>query len=366
MSANPSVPVWSATLNQLLPDLGKPLRKALAVFSIGLAVASHCHSTRVASCTPAPAAPASKRRRLERLLANPRLDAEAVTASLVRSLAEAWAGARPRRHWVLIIDETDRDEQIRSLQILLAYKRRAIPLAVRAYRPDFRGRPRLLMRLLGLIRRHLPAGAPVTVLADRGLAWPQLVRFCEKSGWHYVLRIQRQTAVWPEGAETHARADALLPARRGRAFTCRARVFKVAGWHDCYFTAVQAGGARGAREPGLLISDRPGASRHYRRYGQRTWCEETFRDEKSGGFCWRQSRVDDPAHATRLLVVMMLATLLCLAVGSHVVKRGLRRSLDPHARRLWSYFRLGLRWLSNTFVSTDRPGPPLPVPLVPL
>jgi hypothetical protein len=359
MSVHPSVSVWSATLNQLLPGIRLPVRKAVALFSLAMVLACHCFSSRIAALVPTSAAVASSRRRFERLLANPHLDDEQVTAALVRGFAEAWPG----RPWTLIIDETDKDDRIRSAQILLAYKRRAIPLAVGAFRPNKRGRPALILRLLKLIRDNLPADTQVTVVTDRGLSWPKLLRFCEKSGWHYVLRIQSQTSVWPEAAEAYSRADTFIPGRKNKPFTCRARVFKVAGWCDCWFTAVRA---KGSKEPGLLISDQPGAWRQYRRYGQRPWCEEAFRDEKSSGFCWRQSHVEDPAHATRLLVVMMLAMLLCLALGSHLVKRGLRRLLDPHIRRLWSYFTLGLRWLWHLFAFPTESRLPLPVPLVPV
>ena len=360
MNAHPIVDVWQATVHQLLEGISQPLREALAVLSLGMALGRHCHSSRIAACTPSAATPASSRRRLERLLANPHLKAAQVTAALVRSLAAAC----PERPWVLIIDETDRDEQIRTLQILLAYKHRALPLAVQAYRPDFgQGRrPRLLWRLLGIIHRALPAGTSVTVLVDRGLAWPDLVRCCQKWGWHYVLRIQGQTAVWPQGQNTSRRADAWLPPVGAPPFGGWARVFKVHGWLECYFTAVQV---PGAQEPALLISDAPGAWRMYRRYGRRTWCEEAFRDEKSSGFCWRQSQVHDPAHATRLLVVMLLAMYVCVVLGALLIQRGWRRRFDPHPQRLWSYFKLGLCGLAHAFVAPHT-GPPLPVPLVPV
>src|SRR5437867_1800894 len=117
MSAHPSVSVWTDTLNHLLGDLQKPIRKALALMSMAMALARNCHSSRIACAAPTTTVPASSRRRLERLLANPHLNSEAVTASLVRSLALAY----PNRRWILIIDETDRDEKIRSMQILLAF-----------------------------------------------------------------------------------------------------------------------------------------------------------------------------------------------------------------------------------------------------
>lgn len=359
MSAAASLTAWTESLNQLLPSLGKPARKALSVLSMGMALARHCHAGRVAACAPSAAAPASTRRRAERWLASRRLDPAAVAADLARSLAAAWPAGRA---WTLIVDETDRDERVRSMQVLLAYRRRAVPLACRAYRPTFGGgrRPRLLLGLLRLVARHLPAGARVTLLADRGLAWPCLLRFCRAAGWHCVLRVQGQTAVWPAGWPRHVRADALAPADPAHGpVACAARAFRAAGWVDCHVTAARGPGGR----PWLLVGDEPGGPRRCRRYARRTWCEEAFRDQKSGGFGWRDSRVDDPAHATRLRVVMGLAMLLCLALGGQVVRRGLRRRLDPHGARRLSYFQLGLRWLAHQCLAAARP--PLPPVLLP-
>ena len=48
---------------------------------------------------------------------------------------------------------------------------------------------------------------------------------------------------------------------------------------------------------------------------------------------------------------MALATLLCLSAGTHVMKRGLRKLLEPARRRLLSVFQLGLRWLRDCLVN---------------
>jgi hypothetical protein len=365
VSATASLASWTRSLNELLAGgLRKPVRTAAAVLSLAIALARHCHGGRVAACAPsAAAAPASTRRRLERWLGNPGLDADAVTASLVRALAAAWPADR---RWVLIVDETDRDDRLRSLQVLVAYKRRAIPLACRAYHPTFGGgrRPRRLLRLLGLVARNLPPGTHVTVVADRALAWPSLARACAELGLHYVLRVQGQTAVWRDGEATPCRADALAPPRPGVVRTWPARVFRVAGWVPCHFTAARA---PGTSEPWLLVCDEPGGgARRCRAYATRAWCEPTFRDEKSGGFGWRDSRVDDPRRATRLLVLIGLAVLLCLALGARVVRRGLRRRLDPHAARRLSYFQLGLRWLARDAVGDGgQAARPIPIALAP-
>jgi hypothetical protein len=81
-----------------------------------------------------------------------------------------------------------------------------------------------------------------------------------------------------------------------------------------------------------------------------------FRDEKSQGFQWQRSRVTDPTHSLRLLVVMALATLLALSLGTWVLKTGRRSFLKATRRRLLSLFQLGLRWLRYA-LDHDQPLP---------
>ena len=76
-------------------------------------------------------------------------------------------------------------------------------------------------------------------LADRGLAWPAVLRFCRAAGWHCVLRVQGQTAVRPAGWPRHCRADALAPADPAYGpVACAARAFRNAGWVDCHVMAI--------------------------------------------------------------------------------------------------------------------------------
>jgi hypothetical protein len=195
----------------------------------------------------------------------------------------------------------------------------------------------------------------VKLLADRGLAWPALARFCRDRGWHYVLRLQGQTRLRdPDGGRERAVRDLLRGGRLRRfARVDGVAVFKKAGWvRGCCVTAVRE---RGCKSPWYLLSDRPAGYARVRRYCQRMWSEQTFRDEKSGGQRWRESRVDDPAHATRLLMLIALATWLCLLTGLQVVRRGWRRRLDCHRRRMLSYFRIGLLWLHAMLLRPDQP-----------
>jgi hypothetical protein len=297
----------------------------------------------MAVAVPGRAKPASERRRLERLLANRRLRAEKVMAQLAQAVLACWAGCP----LLLILDETPQGNHLRCLKVSAAYRGRAQPLLGVCYRPDRLPEPlpRLIWKLLRRVARCLPPQADVTLLADRGLAWPLLVDCCQLLGWHYVLRVQGQTRLRvADGREVALQQLAPGPGRR---WLGSGRVFKKAGWRPVQVVAVWE---PGYREPWLLITDLPASLRWCRGYAKRTWTEELFRDEKSQGFCWQKSRVHDPAHAQRLVLLIALATLLALSLGTWVVKRGLRHHLESTRRRLLSFFQLGLRWLKAALV----------------
>jgi hypothetical protein len=339
MSASDIVRDWERCVrHDLLPQLHGHQAKALAHFSFAMALTHHCHSGRLAANVPTPATAASAQRRWERLLANPRWQPTRVMQDLGAAVLRPWAG----RPLLLLLDETPKANDLRCLKLCVAYRQRALPLASSCYRPHRLPRPlpQLVRGLLRAARRQLPPGSDVTLLADRGLAWPLLVDWCVEHGWHYVLRLQSDTRVQVEGQPEQRVAD--LVGRPGRRWLGPARAFKKAGWRD---GEVVATWERGCREPWLLLTDRPASLRHCRTYGKRMWVEEGFRDEKSQGFHWEKSRVVDPVHAHRLLVVLALAMLLAVSVGTELVKRGRRGELDTRRRRRLSMVQLGLRWL---------------------
>ena len=201
--------------------------------------------------------------------------------------------------------------------------------------------PELVVDLLRRVAACLPRGAEVTLLADRGLAWPIVVDACHELGWHYVLRLLGQTRVrTPDGREC---AVAELAPHPRACWHGEALVFKKAGWRAAAVAACWPPDGDG---PWLLVSDRDDGERLFRRYAKRVWTEELFRDEKSSGFRWGESHVTDPEHAARLTLLLALATYLTLAVGTRVVQAGLRRFLESTRRRMLSFSTLGIRWIA--------------------
>lgn len=340
MSAPSILYAWRRRVREdLLPGLHGHQRKALADLSFALAEARHCHSGRLAAAAVGSATPAAARRRLERLLANPRLDPDAAWRSLAGAALAGWAGPR----LVLILDETPNHNDLRCLKLTLAYRKRALPLFAVCYAPGRQGgpMPRVVPALLRRAAACLPEGAEVTLLADRGLAWPAVVDACAALGWHYVLRLLGPTRV--RTADGRERSAAELAPRPGASWRGVAEVYKKSGWRAAAVAACWPAGAEG---PWLLVSDRDDGPRLFARYAKRTWAEESFRDEKSSGFRWGESRVRDPAHAARLVLLMALAMHLALGLGSRAVRAGLRRLVDTARRRKLSYFQIGLRLLT--------------------
>lgn len=191
------------------------------------------------------------------------------------------------------------------------------------------------------------------MLADRGLSWPSVQDFCERHDWHYVLRLQGQTRLRLNDG-TQVPIGSLIP-RPGSTWCGSAQVFKKAGWRR---TNVVAHGSACAKEPWLLITDLPANRHRCRQYAKRMRIEESFRDEKSSGFHWEQSRIHDPQHAMCLLLVMALAMRQLIRLGERLIRHGQRNYLERRDRRIYSVFQLGLRYLQVQHFSNIARAPP--------
>jgi hypothetical protein len=353
VGADRMVRQWVASVNALLGSLHGHTLKALALFSLAVCRGGHCQSGRLAAWVVSGALVASSRRRWERLLANPRWDGRAALAELSRAVLAPWGG----RRLLLVLDETPGRGDLRSMRLGVCYRKRLLTLAAEVYPKDRppRRMPALIGRMLREVAPLLPAGASVTLLCDRGLAWPSVMDQARRLGWDHVLRLQGQTKVeLPGGRRVAARQ---LVRRRGGRWHGPARVFKKGGWRDVVLSVVWD---ERSREPWVLAATPDGRRglRAAEAYAKRAWCEQAFRDEKSGGFRWDDSLLGDPGRLLKLIVVMALATLLSLSLGTWLVKRGRRGELDPHRTRRLSIFSLGLRWLCHLWsLSKDGPVP---------
>jgi hypothetical protein len=251
---------------------------------------------------------------------------------------------------VLMLDETPGPGDLLCLKLSLGYHHRSLPLAWCCYRSGQLNEPMpsLVQRLIRDAAAALPPATQITLLADRGFAWPELIDLCRELNWHFVFRIQASTRVMLNDGTVQCAGHWTSQPYDG--FAGEVRMFKKAGWRRVNFLSLWD---PDCREPWLLISDRRAVDGLARRYAKRMWCEQGFRDEKSAGFHWRQSRIRNPRRAERLLLIMALAMILAVMLGAKLIKQGLRHAIDPHRRRRLSYLQLGLRQLKELLMQNQ-------------
>jgi hypothetical protein len=256
--------------------------------------------------------------------------------------------ARGQTLW-LALDETPQGHtptgaRLDLLALRLVYRERAIPLAWVCYRPGAAPAPLpvLAQRLVRAVAALVPAGTEVILLTDRGLSWPSLLDQCRRLGWSFLGRVQRTTRIETTDGQTGPIGD--LAPRPGTRYQGRGRAFLKAGWRDLALIAVWR---HGDDEPWLLVTDLPPAWVRCTQYRHRLDAEQSFRDDKSTGFDWHHSRIREPAHMDRLVLVLQLAACFVLAQGLFVLQHGYRHVLERPDRRTLSLFTLGLFWLAR-------------------
>jgi hypothetical protein len=172
--------------------------------------------------------------------------------------------------------------------------------------------------LLLLLRTLLPKelGIEVVILADRGFGRTELGRFCQRYGFHYVIRIQPKVKL--RLGSVSRRLD-LYPVQKG---ICRRLNDVLYRDKDPVQQHViirwKPGLARDRDECWYLMTDLPQSARTLSDlYARRMGVEQLFRDAKNkrNGWSLRDTPITAPARLDRLILVMAIAYLLLTAVG---------------------------------------------------
>lgn len=188
----------------------------------------------------------------------------------------------------------------------------------------------------------------VVFLADRGFRDCDWAKLCQKLGWNYVIRVAHNTYVTRSDGRC-CRIDELgvKPGQR-RYFQ---DVWLTREAKLCTHLTVTWTEGDAQHQPELLavVSDQLACRARLGDYGQRMCIEQSFRDDKSGGFNLAHTRLQHADRLERLLLAVALATLWCHELGEHVLSEGeaVRREIDPGPERELSLFQLGLRWLKR-------------------
>lgn len=377
MSTSNGLWSWVKVVSSQMPHLSQPQARVLAWYSFGMVVTRSSGRSTVAGFLAGVLG--KKEDSLRQQLREWSYGAEdkkgekrqeiEVAASfgwLLKWILSWWASEE--RRLALALDATHLGQRFTVLAVSVVYRGCALPVAWAVVRETQKGawKPHWL-RLLEHLACSLPPDWTVIALTDRGLYAKWLYRALKKQGWHPFMRLNNQGLVRPRG-EDRFRPLTSLVALGGpdwcSTVTCfvtssaRLNCTLLARWDPAY------------TDPWFILTDLDPTCASVTWYGMRSWIEAGFKDLKRGGWHWEQTKMTDPARASRLWLVMAIATLWVVSVGgeadlnlpasSFEVLPRLPSSHSPTRRsrpRLLSCFRRGLVVILAALVSGD----PLPL-----
>jgi hypothetical protein len=354
----PAVSHVEALTEACLPHLRRAERAGLALWVVGLLAAeSCCEGAILRRLATLGYATHALRARLREFLCNGQdraapcrtsLDVEMCFAPLLGWVLAWWGGPM----LPLAIDATSLRGRLVVVSLSVLYRGCAIPVAwvVLPHKGKGKWLPHL-ERLLSLLAPAVPVGMTVLVMTDRGLWSPTLWRRIVANGWHPLMRIRPDATFAPLGLRRQ-RARELVPGAGfcwvGEGIAYKAKAKQI----GCTLLVVWG---HGQKDPWLLLTDLPAEEIGVSWYGLRTWIELGFRALKSLGWHWERTQRTDPERIARHWLVLAVATLLNLAVGTRLEEadwRGVPPGLlrrphkpPPPRTRRSSVFAYGLDWL---------------------
>lgn len=247
----------------------------------------------------------------------------------------------------LALDTSMLWERFYLIRISLVFRGRSVPLAWKVIRHSSSTVGFSHYRdLLDLAATLLPAKTQVVFLADRGFADTKLMTYLRDTlHWHWRIRIKSSFYVY---RKYHRR----IKVRNIRLKRGQARF-----WRNVYLTKGRFGPVylalakpHGVKDVWLIVSDESTDVTTFDEYGLRFDIEESFLDDKSGGFQLPSSQIRSVEALERLLFILALATLFLSSQGAAVVASGKRRWGDPHWFRGQSYLKIGWKWVRRAVI----------------
>lgn len=364
---------WSEQVtHQFDSVLAKPQARVLALYAFGMFLAQTCGlSAVVLALVPVLGQSANTLRQRLREFYQPaarkagrhrrELDVTVCFLPLLRWVLRGWKVPR----LALALDPTNLGDRFTVLTISVVYRGLGIPIAWKVLRGN---RPSAWnphwKKLLQWVHGYFGPAWQVLVLADRGLESQTLFRTIKGLGWHPLLRVKAAGCFRPRGWHN------FFPmARFARAVGCRwkgvGEAYKTASPRlDCTLLACWEAGHE---EPLLVLTDLAPRQAEPHWYAFRSWIEQGFKIFKREGWQWQRTRMDDPERVGRLWLVLAVATLYLVQLGTQGEDRTLKPLLPPlmhdasgKLHRRHRVFVVGLALLRAVWVlGRDLPDEPL-------
>ena len=335
-----------STLQAIVPVSNRKQLVNWAWLAVAIFQAKSIALSQIAVFLPGSAKAESRVMRLRRWLSSQQGSVWALYRPLLVHVLAPFAG---RAVYVILDGTLVFGNRMQIFRLSLVHKNRAIPLVWKVIPGKGNTRVSQLEGMLTQAAEVLNGSVgSVTLLADRGFRDHHWAALCLRLDWQYVLRLPANTWVnLPDGGS--GRIDQwAVPQGRRRFYPQVTRTKKAT-----LTTALSVGWTHPtAKQPAeriAVLSDQPAGPARLRAYGKRMLIEQSFKEDKSGGFDLDHTRLLNPQRLERLLLAVALATLWAHELGEYVLRGGpaRRQTIDAGTQRELSLFQLGLRWLKR-------------------
>ena len=318
--------------------------KRLAVWVwvvVGLIHSQSVHLSEIANHIPGDTDAAGRIMRVRRWLASRWIVSRDLYTPIISEVLQPWAG----REVTIILDGCFiRHKALQMLRVSLSHCYRALPLAWEVVTTKGNVELDVCDAMLDHVAKQLKRIRRVTLLADRGFRDRAWARKCHTLGWDYIIRIANNTTITFPGGVV-ATAESLGIKKGERRYLPGVRLTLEADWTCNLAITWTRATATCPAELCVVMTNLPPSGWVLRHYLKRMHVEESFRDDKSGGFDLHASHLTDPKRLDTLLLALAVAVLWIYELGEQVLREERRKEIDPAYQRQLSVFQLGWRLL---------------------
>jgi len=311
---------------------------------VGILQSQSSNLSQIANYLPMETEAESRLTLIRRWVMNPHIKVWIFYRAILKKVLAGWAATTA---YIILDGVMVYGDRWQIFRLSLQHGCRAIPLAWVVLPGKGLVQVHKLRAMLEKVHNLLkPYFKNVTFLADAGFRDCDWAQLCLESGWDYAIRIACNTYVTlPDGRSN--RLDVLVRPGCNRYFqnVLLTREAKLLTNVSITWTTDK----KGQPEMVAIMSNQVACRARLRDYARRMCIEQSFRDDKSGGFDMAHIRLQHAARIDRLLLALAVATLWCHELGEDILAHGeaMRRQIDPGPTRELSLFQLGLRWLKR-------------------
>ena len=311
---------------------------------VGILQSQSSNLSKIANYLPMETEAESRVTLIRRWLMNPHISVWKFYKTILEHVLSGWSTVDA---YIILDGVMVHGDRWQIFRISLQHGCRAIPIAWTIVEGKGLVKVTKLKGMLEKVQKFLKKYVKrVTFLADAGFRDCDWAQLCLKIGWNYAIRVACNTYItMPNGISD--RLDHLVPENCNRYFenVLLTRETKLKTNVSVTWTTDK----NGEPEMVAIMTDQIACRARLREYDRRMSIEQSFRDDKSGGFDMEHTRLQHAQRIDHLLLAIAIATLWCHELGEFVLKQGddTRCQVDPSHKRTLSLFQLGLRWLKR-------------------